>query len=75
VLSISGSACTLSADLDRLKGDAGGPIEDAAAEEPPKLCEKGVDCTGCAACESFCQCGALPAAYDNCVKQCLDSGL
>ncbi len=66
-----GSACTLTADLDRFKAD--GVPQDAATEEPPK-CEKGVDCSGCAACESWCLCSALPAAYEGCVETCLDAG-
>lgn len=65
------TSCTLTADLDRFKGDAGA---DAGPDVAPAVCEKGVDCTGCQACESFCQCGAVPSAYDLCVAKCIDAG-
>lgn len=64
------SSCSFTTDLDRLKGEPA----DAAAEAQPK-CEKGVDCLGCAACESWCLCTAQPSAYEGCVASCFDAGV
>lgn len=69
-ITLVASACSFTTDLDRLKGESA----DAGGEAAPK-CEKGVDCLGCAACESWCQCTALPSAYEGCVANCYDAGV
>ncbi len=69
-------ACSLTQNLDDLKANADQDAGAAASggsgggDAQAKLCEKGVDCTGCADCTTFCQCGAPPSGFDGCMAVC-----
>jgi hypothetical protein len=75
-------ACSLTQNLDDLKANAGkdGGAGSSATggtgggDAQAKLCEKGVDCTGCADCTTFCQCGAPASGFDGCMVVCQGSG-
>lgn len=58
--------CSLTHDLDRTLGDAGGDAKEAA----PTPCEPG-NCASCVDCQSFCQCSAAPQLVEQCIEQCL----
>ncbi len=72
------AACSVSNDLDSLKGAAGasgraGQVgADASADAG--LCERNVDCKGCIACEDFCNCAAPLSTIDLCIAGCSDGG-
>lgn len=62
-------SCTLLRDLDGLGENANAD----AGVDAPSVCEKGVDCTGCDTCETFCQCSAAPGVVPVCIDQCLQT--
>ncbi len=72
------AACSVSNDLESLKGTAGagGQAGQAGADAAVEAgqCLRNVDCKGCVACEDFCNCAAPLSAVDICIQGCNDGG-